>query len=232
MSPPHNAIIMTINPVSNRLLLAILVLSGQVINSVGAISIRGAANGDVNAKIEVYDDGDHSELRQLNLFCSCISTIDSSCHPNTACESADKCTNPKGKDKCNASGNYVWEAQTTPPPTPATTPPPAPSSSCGKCVADNYATSCSAPTDCPTVVTPGTCSAPTPQPTNGMECTQDSQCEPSSGKPQNRGQCNGGSTTNTMCDTTLTCPPTSPVRDFECLLCFVVLRALLHCEGF
>ena len=87
-----------------------------------------------------------------------------------------------------------------------------PSSSCGKCVADDYATPCSAPTDCPTALTPGTCSAPSPQPTNGNECTQNSECLPNSGKRRKRGRCKGGgSITNTECDATLPCP-TLPVR--------------------
>ena len=76
-------------------------------------------------------------------------------------------------------------------------------------------------------MTPGTCSAPTTQPTNGMECTQDSECEPSSGNPNNRGQCNGGSTTNTECNTTLTCPPTSPpVTPTLPVRVFALFRAL------
>eukprot|EP00986_Skeletonema_menzelii_P005447 scaffold1978_cov144-Skeletonema_menzelii.AAC.13 len=56
-------------------------------------------------------DLDHSELRKLNLFCSCISANDFSCHPNNACENAKKCTDPRGTDECNSSGNYVWQRQ-------------------------------------------------------------------------------------------------------------------------
>ncbi|KAK1741079.1 hypothetical protein QTG54_008331 [Skeletonema marinoi] len=150
------------------LLLSALASSSQAVNIRGATAIN-----------EAVKNNDHSERRQLNLFCSCISAIDSSCHPNSECESFDKCTNPKGKDKCNASGSYIWRPLSTPPPTTASTPPPPPSSSCGKCVADNYSTTCSAPTDCPTVSSPERALRRL-QPTNGSECTQDSQCEPSS----------------------------------------------------
>lgn len=176
-------------------------------------------SGSFHDAIQINNN--HSIERRQQV-CNCISTIDQTCHPNPDCrDNPDKCTNPKGKDKCNESGTYEWQTQSTPSPSPAPTSPPAPSSSCGKCVADNYTTPCSAPTDCPTQQSPGTCSAPSPQPTNGNFCTLDDECEPSSGKPRNRGTCNGGSITNTECDTTLTCsptnapvPPTSPVRIF------------------
>jgi hypothetical protein len=203
------------------LLLSVVVFtSDQFFKSVGAVNIRGAAiDASIAKSTHVHDH--HSESRQLNT-CNCIS-IDFVCHPNSECRaSSDACTNPKGKNKCNESGSYIWQAQPTPPPTPATTQPPAPSSSCGKCVVDD-SKPCSAPTDCPALTSPGTCSAPTAQPTNGSECTQDSQCEPSSGNPSNRGKCSGVFTTNTVCDTTLTCPPTpSPVNPTLPVRIFVV----------
>lgn len=88
--------------------------SGNLFPSVGAVNIRGA--------VEI----DNRELRDLSSLCNCISNIDSSCHPNSDCESPNKCTNPNGKHKCNASGNYIWQAQSTPLPTPAPTQIPTP----------------------------------------------------------------------------------------------------------
>ena len=209
---------------------AVLLSDHQLfVKSIGAVNIRGgAAIDDRIAKNNHIFDLHNGRRIQLN-SCNCISKINSDCHTIPECQaSSDACINPKGKNKCNESGNYIWQAQSTPPPTPAPAPtqPPAPSSSCGKCVVDS-SKPCSAPTECPLLSSPGTCSAPSPQPTNGMECTQDSQCKPITGNPSSRGSCSGVFTTNTVCDTTWTCPPTpSPVtqtlpvrKRLVCLLC-------------
>ncbi len=106
---------MMINPTAVTCLILSVLASGNFFTSVGAVkNIRGAATDN------------HIELRHLNSPCNCISNIDSSCHPNSECESPNKCTNPKGKNKCNASGNYDWQAQPTPLPTPEPTPTPTP----------------------------------------------------------------------------------------------------------
>eukprot|EP00985_Skeletonema_marinoi_P007708 scaffold3440_cov120-Skeletonema_marinoi.AAC.1 len=119
---------MIINPAAVTCLYALL----SVLASGSAANIRGAAIDD------------HSELRHLNSLCNCISTIDSSCHPNSECENSNRCTKPNGQNNCNASGNYIWqEAQSTPLPTPA-------------------------PTSPPTVTTP----SPTPFPTGPQTCPE------------------------------------------------------------
>ena len=97
--------------------------------------------------------------------------------------------------------------QTSPPvnPTPPPTNPPV-SASCGLCVEDT-SISCDSNADCPLVPSPGSCSAPSPQPTNGDSCTSDEQCLPNSGKPTKRGTCDSGGMVNSVCDPNL-CPPT------------------------
>eukprot|EP00984_Skeletonema_dohrnii_P004238 scaffold1495_cov202-Skeletonema_dohrnii-CCMP3373.AAC.3 len=147
------------------------------------------------------------------------------CHPEPECNLDEgDCLNSKGRLKCNKDNSYQWgDTSSPPPPPPAPTNAPSPnptplpvdstpnptsppvSASCGLCVADPTI-SCNSDAECPVVPSPGTCIAPSPQPTNGAECTVDDECLPSKGKPGDRGSCDTG-TVETLCDPNL-CPPT------------------------
>ena len=105
---------------------------------------------------------------------------------------------------------------------------------CGLCE-ENISISCESNADCPTIPLPGTCSAPTPQPTWPPECTNDNQCEPNNGKQSRRGVCNSGGMGLSICNPDL-CPPTQnptpfPTRSpskFILMLCKCDMKFVLY----
>ena len=50
--------------------------------------------------------------RSLVVHGCCISSSTNECHPEVECNTnQDWCVNPKGKHKCNRSGDYTWQVQ-------------------------------------------------------------------------------------------------------------------------